>query len=300
MEKYLILNDLKRFIYTLLENKKTMLIFLGLGASLGLILAFTISPMYQSKGVYEVTLEDLEQKSQVANFQQDLFNPFGASGDPRAYKVIEILNSRKFALNLIDKYKLKRDLFAFKSYNKETGKVSYSNIVDDDGNWIKGKEPNDEATFQLFKVYYDVNYDIETGFIHISAISYSQYKARELVELLAYEVNELLREIDLLDAEAAIVYYNKQISLSLSEDLIVAISRLLESEIRKKMLANVKQNYALNPIDPPYFPDIKFSPSRFLILIVSMFLFFIFGVAKIYYSKIKARFDDLFKKPDAG
>ena len=93
-----------------------------------------------------------------------------------------------------------------------------------------------------------------------------------MVELLAYK-SKLLREIDLLDAEAAIVYYNKQISLSLSEDLIVAISRLLESEIRKKMLANVKQNYALNPIDPPYFPDIKFSPSRFLILIVSIFSF---------------------------
>ena len=122
MEKYVILNDLKRFIYSLLDNKKTMIISLGLGAFLGLVLAFSISPMYQSKGVYEVTLEDLEQKSQFSNFQQDFFfNPFGSAGDPRVYKVIELLNSRDFILSFIEKYNIKKDLYAFKSYAKGTG-----------------------------------------------------------------------------------------------------------------------------------------------------------------------------------
>ena len=234
MEKYVILNDLKRFIYSLLDNKKTMIISLGLGAFLGLVLAFSISPMYQSKGVYEVTLEDLEQKSQFSNFQQDFFNPFGSAGDPRVYKVIELLNSRDFILNFIEKYNIKRDLYAFKSYAKGTGQISYSDIVDGKGNWIKGEEPNNESTYQLFKVYYNVSYDIESGFIHISAIHYSQYKAQEWVELLALEVNELLRKTDLQNAEAAINYYTLQISESMSEDLINVTTRLLEGELRKK------------------------------------------------------------------
>ena len=175
MKNYLILNDLKRFIYKLIENKKTMMISLGIGAFLGLVLAFTISPMYQSKGIYEVSLEDLEQKSQFSNFQQDLFNPFGTSGDPRVYKVIELLNSRDFILNFIEKYNLKRDIFAVKSYEKDTGQILYSSIVDNEGNWIRGKEPNNDATFQTFKAYYNVSYDVESGFIHISAIHYSQF-----------------------------------------------------------------------------------------------------------------------------
>ncbi len=298
MKNYLVLDDLKTFIYSLVEKKKTMLISIGIGTLLGLILAFTISPMYQSKGIYEVTLEDLESKSQLSPFQQDIFNPFGTAGDPRAYKVIELLNSRNFVLDFIKKYNLKRDLYAVKSYDKSSGIITYSSIVDDQGNWIRGKEPNDEKTFELFKVYYDVSYDIESGFIHISAIHYSQFKAKEWVELLVFEANELLRKIDLMNAEAAIEYYEQQISEAMSEDLINVITRLLEEEMRKKMLANVRQDYALSILDPAFFPDEKYSPSRFLILLFALFLSFIIGSCVVYYDSIKSRFNKLIKKPD--
>ena len=298
MEKYLMLNDLKRFIYKLIENKKTMMISLGIGTFLGLILAFTISPMYQSKGIYEVSLEDLEQKSQFSNFQQDLFNPFGISGDPRVYKVIELLNSRDFILNFIEKHNLKRDIFAVKSYEKDTGQILYSPIVDNEGNWIRGKEPNNDATFQTFKAYYNVSYDLESGFIHISAIHYSQFKAKEWVELLVFEANELLRKIDLTNAEASIDYYKQQISESISEDLINVTTRLLEGELRKKMLANVRQDYALMPLDPAYFPDDKFSPSRLLILIFSIFLSALIGIFIIYYQILKKKFSEILRKPN--
>ncbi len=275
-----------------------MIISLVIGGFLGLILAFTISPMYKSKGVFEVTLEDLEQKSQFSNLQQDFFNPFGTSGDPRVYKVIELLNSRDFILHFIEKYNLKRDLFAVQSYQKDTGLISYSGIVDNDGNWVRGEEPNNESTYQVFKVYYDVSYDIESGFVHISAIHYSQYKAQEWVKLLAFEVNEYFRKTDLLNAEAAINYYTLQITESLSEDLINVTTRLLEGELRKKMLANVRQDYALSALDPAFFPDEKFSPSRLLILIFSLFFSFFIGVLIIFYSSLKVKFDNLVKKPN--
>ena len=274
------------------------MISLGIGAFLGLVLAFTISPMYQSKGIYEVSLEDLEQKSQFSNFQQDLFNPFGTSGDPRVYKVIELLNSRDFILNFIEKYNLKRDIFAVKSYEKDTGQILYSSIVDNEGNWIRGKEPNNDATFQTFKAYYNVSYDVESGFIHISAIHYSQFKAKEWVQLLVFEVNELLRKIDLTNAEASIDYYKQQISESISEDLINVTTRLLEGELRKKMLANVRQDYALMPLDPAYFPDDKFSPSRLLILIFSIFLSALIGIFIIYYQTLKNKFSEILRKPN--
>jgi len=275
-----------------------MMISLGIGTFLGLVLAFTISPMYQSKGIYEVSLEDLEQKSQFSNFQQDLFNPFGTSGDPRVYKVIELLNSRDFILNFIEKYNLKRDIFAVKSYEKDTGQILYSPIVDNEGNWIRGKEPNNDATFQTFKAYYNVSYDLESGFLHISAIHYSQFKAKEWVELLVFEANELLRKIDLTNAEASIDYYKQQISESISEDLINVTTRLLEGELRKKMLANVRQDYALMPLDPAYFPDDKFSPSRLLILIFSIFLSALIGIFIIYYQILKKKFSEILRKPN--
>ena len=47
------------------------------------------------------------------------------------------------------------------------GQISYSDIVDGEVKLIKGKEPNNESTYQLFKVYYNVSYDIESGFTYI-------------------------------------------------------------------------------------------------------------------------------------
>ena len=107
-----------------------------------------------------------------------------------------------------------------------------------------------------------------------------------------------MRKIDLTNAEASIDYYKQQISESISEDLINVTTRLLEGELRKKMLANVRQDYALMPLDPAYFPDDKFSPSRLLILIFSIFLSALIGIFIIYYQTLKKKFSEILRKPN--
>ena len=200
--------------------------------------------------------------------------------------------------NLIKKYNLKRDLYAVSEYNKSTRQTTYSATVDENGKWIKGIEPDDESAYELFKVFYNTSLDLETGYITISVKHYSQVTSKKWVEILAYEVNELLRNEDLESSKASIEYYKNQISQELSEDLINVTSRLMEGEIRKKMLANVKSDYAIKPIDPPYFPELKSGPSRLLILLLFLFLGFLTGSAIIYNKKIKNKFRELAKRPE--
>tara|TARA_B100002019_G_C21263597_1_gene598111 strand:- start:1986 stop:2882 length:897 start_codon:yes stop_codon:yes gene_type:complete len=289
MKKYIFLKDLYSFCKTLWKNKKTMFISISLSIILALFPIFLIKPMYLSKATYEIMLEDLDAKTNVSNFSTNLVNPFSVNQDPRLYKIVEILNSREFLIDFINKYDVRKDLFAVDYYDKETQKLFYTNLVNEDGKWAdESTRPDDEAVYELFKVYFSASADLETGFIKISSIHYSQLQSKIWVEQLAYELNEKLRVSDLNQAKKAIDYYELQISNFISQDLIDATSRLLEIELRKKMLANVKEFYAISPIDKPYIPENKDSPSRLFILVFFMMLGFLYGVSKIYFAKIRS------------
>ena len=47
-----------------------------------------------------------------------------------------------------------------------------------------------------------------------------------------------------------------------------SINNLVESNIESQMLASIDEEYLFRPIDPPYTPEIRFAPSRSMIVIL--------------------------------
>ena len=50
--------------------------------------------------------------------------------------------------------------------------------------------------------------------------------------------------------------------------------KVIRQQLKIKMLASVREDYLVTVIDEPFVPEIKSSPSRFLITIIGAFLGF--------------------------
>ncbi len=57
-----------------------------------------------------------------------------------------------------------------------------------------------------------------------------------------------------------------------------SIGQLIESQLKTKMLANVRENYLLDPIDSPMLPDMKSKPYRTKIVIIGTLIGFVLSL----------------------
>ena len=92
--------------------------------------------------------------------------------------------------------------------------------------------------------------------------------ARDFLKLVIREINEISRQRDLNQSSEALNYLYNQLDSVLQSDVQVAISQLIESQLKKQMLANVSTSYALRIIDSPYEAELRESPKRKNILII--------------------------------
>jgi LPS O-antigen subunit length determinant protein (WzzB/FepE family) len=57
-----------------------------------------------------------------------------------------------------------------------------------------------------------------------------------------------------------------------------SIGQLIESQLKTKMLANVRENYLLDPIDSPMLPDMKSKPYRAKIVVIGTLIGFVISL----------------------
>ena len=85
-------------------------------------------------------------------------------------------------------------------------------------------------------------------------------------------------------------YLNELASIISSTNLQNSINNLYESQLRKKMLANIREEYIINLIDAPFVPEKKTGPTRSIICII---ITLIGGILSVLYVLIDSL---IFKK----
>ena len=68
-----------------------------------------------------------------------------------------------------------------------------------------------------------------------------------------------------------------------------SVNKLIDLELKKKMMANVKKDYLLKIIDPPFVPEEKSRPSRALICILGFILGIFISITFIFLNIILKR-----------
>jgi uncharacterized protein involved in exopolysaccharide biosynthesis len=92
--------------------------------------------------------------------------------------------------------------------------------------------------------------------------------ANELVKLL----NQTVRLRAISDARDRIQYLNRELERARVVELRTSLSRVLEGELKREMLANVTEDYAFRIVDPALPPDAHdyASPNRPLLLLAGL------------------------------
>jgi LPS O-antigen subunit length determinant protein (WzzB/FepE family) len=127
---------------------------------------------------------------------------------------------------------------------------------------IDNISPSSQKAFRKYKQTLNVYEDEITGFITISIQHQSPIVAKDWVELIVYNINESMRELDKQDAQNAINFLSQSSNSTNVQSIREVINRILESKMQTLMLASTNKAYIFKTIDSPIAPEVKSGPAR--------------------------------------
>ena len=109
--------------------------------------------------------------------------------------------------------------------------------------------------------------------------------AAQLANDLVKHLNKLLREQAIADSKKKVRYLEQELTKTTLQDMRAVLYRLLGSEKQKAMLANVKEDFALEVIDPAVTPKSRDKPKRNLIVALGGVCGGFFGIFTVFFAQ---------------
>jgi uncharacterized protein involved in exopolysaccharide biosynthesis len=119
--------------------------------------------------------------------------------------------------------------------------------------------------------------DHNTGLVIVTVEWYSPAVAATWANRMIDLLNARLRAEAMRTAERGIDYLNGQLAKNNTVELHQAISRLIEEQVNRAMIASVQRDYAYRVIDPPVPADVRFRPQRILMALIGGVLGLVLG-----------------------
>ena len=225
----------------------------------------------------------------------------GGNESDRTALGLEILKSRKFLSEFIERRQILIPLFAGKRWDSTTGALELDPTVYDvsSGEWVRRVSPPKkkvptllEAHEEFLKRVLSVSQDQNTGFVSISVDHVSPILAQRWVDWLIEDLNQSVMRSDVTDAQQAIEFLNSQIAATSLAEMKAVFFRMIEEQTKTVMLAKVSPEYLLRTLDPAFVPEEKVSPNRPLICVLGALLSMFIGVLIVTVMDSKRRAED--------
>jgi len=203
----------------------------------------------------------------------------------------QVLKSKQFARSFIQKYQLKPLLLAAEGWDMEAGEWQYDESKYDvkEQRWLsddKGKsyEPNiwDAVTYFQNNTL-EITEDKKTGILNIKVQSKSPNAAKNWAQHLVKDINEYMRARDVAKSEERLSYLRSQLETTSITEMRSIFFTLIESEIRKVMLARVEPEYVYQVLDPPFIPQTSTAPSGVSVFLISILIGGFIGLIFVFF-----------------
>ncbi len=152
--------------------------------------------------------------------------------------------------------------------------------------FAQGLSSETPSTLDVYETFsedvLDIRKDNKTGLMTLGVEWRDPVLAAHWANTLVARLNEHQRQAAIKEAQQSIDYLNQQLSKTSVVDMQQAIYRLIESQTRVIMLANVKKEYVMQVIDPALAPEKRVRPQRSLILVLGAVLSVMAGVFIIF------------------
>ena len=272
-------------LFNILWNKKVPIIFVSfIFAISSIFYALSLPNIYTSDVVLKVagsSGSSISTNSQFGSIAALAGVSLGSGGgmDEKADLAKQTIRSRDFVKHVSSYGEVLPALMALKEFDP----VSQSMIFDEEkydvanNKWISAI-PSDNEVYKKFLSMVSVFIDIDTGFLAVSVSHQSPYFSKSFLELIIKELNNLERNRDIAEAKRSKDYLNKQLAIYKVADIRNSINALIQSQLETEMLANVRIDYLLRPLDSAYIPEKKSAPVRSMICIAITFIGFLLSI----------------------
>lgn len=204
----------------------------------------------------------------------------GGGSSNKAQLAIEVLKSRQFTSDFIQKHSILADLMAAKTWDMQTNTVIYdSEIFDAENNkWVREvkapfkPEPSMQEAFKVFSKIISASTDKESGMVTVSVEHVSPSVAQQWVSWLIQDINQTMKERDVQEAIKSTDFLTQQLEQTKIADIRAVLYKLVEEQTKTIMFAKVRDEYVFKTIDAALVPEEKFKPKRALIAILGTIL----------------------------
>ena len=285
--------DLTQLMFLLLRSKFTIIIITILFSVSSIFLAIYTPDSYQSSALLQV--HSSSQGSMGSSMSSQLGGIAALAGisinsgdSDKSYYTIEKVNSREFLKHLLTFNGVKENLFASISYDKTNGNTVFDKKIFNNKKWVRVPFDGKESEPSHLEVYNDyiANLSIikskKSGYLKISFEHHSPIFAHNFLNLIINEINEVSKQSDIKESERALEYLANQSKNTEQKNIKDSIKSLVDSQLERLMLANIKDQYLVSTIDPPFIAEENFSPSRPIIVILGTIIGFFFSLLIIF------------------
>ena len=153
---------------------------------------------------------------------------------------MEIIKSRKFLKNFIEKEGILIPLMAANGWDKEQDRLKINNKIYDlsSSKWTrkidgKLKPPSDQEAYKRINKIIKISKDRQTGFIKLKVKFYSPNITKEWSEKIISYLNESMKITDVLEAQRMIKFLDEEFSRSRYTEMRKNLASLKENQIKK-------------------------------------------------------------------
>ena len=209
-----------------------------------------------------------------------------AGGVDKTQMAIEVMKSRQFASEFIQKHQILADLMAAEKWDMQNNTLSYDNESYDSANkqWVREvkppfkPEPSMQEAYKVFSKIVAVNAAKDTGMVTVSVEHLSPAIAQQWVNWLIQDINTVMKERDVAEAIKSTEFLESKIQQTNVADIRSILYKLVEEQAKTIMFAEVRDEYVFKTIDPALIPEEKAKPKRALICVLGTMLGGMLGV----------------------
>ena len=116
-------------------------------------------------------------------------------------------------------------------------------------------------------------------------------RAIDDLNLIINEVNSVAKKKDLEESQIALDYLTDKSKTIAQKNIKDSFQNLLDSQLERLMLANIKDDYLVAAVDSPFIAEQNSSPTRPLLVIIITFfgflssIFYVLFNSHLHYSK---------------
>jgi LPS O-antigen subunit length determinant protein (WzzB/FepE family) len=139
--------------------------------------------------------------------------------------------------------------------------------------WVGPPPTADEAYEEFDRRVRFIAEDRKAGFVRVAMRARDPENAAKWAAVFVAQLNAHMRAQAASEATRNLEFLNKELSQTTIVGVQQSLYRLIEAQVRNKMLASVREEYAFRVIDPAVVPapDRYVSPRRMLILALATF-----------------------------